>query len=167
MKFVTCAKSLPVIMNDIRISTATMNDREQLITWFEFYGNKELIEKRVDCYLCHHSTIIAKDKNQIVGLLQWHVKENAAHGLAEIEEVLISESYRGQGIGSLLISFTIDEIRTFFLELNIRPRKIFLFVGKKNTAARRLYEKHGFTLISSIGYLFHDDAEELFYSLDL
>ncbi len=154
-------------MKDIKISNATIKDRKQLINWFDFYGNQKLIAKRVDCYLDHNSTIIAKDKNKIVGILQWHVKENAAHGLAEIEEVLISESYRGQGIGSLLVLFAIDEIRTSFIKFNIKPRKIFLFVGKGNTIARKLYEKHGFRLINSIGYLFHDNAEELFYSLDL
>lgn len=154
-------------MNDLKISNATTNDRKQLINWFNFYGNQKLIKERVDCYLSHNSTIIAKDKNKIVGVLQWHVKESAAHGLAEIEEVLISESYRGKGTGSLLVSYAVDEIRNYFMELNNRPRKIFLFVGKGNTAARKLYEKHGFILISSIGYLFHDDVEELFYSLDI
>jgi len=154
-------------MNDIKISTATKKDREQLINWFKFYGIPELIEKRVDCYLFHNSTVIAKDKNKIVGVLQWHVKENAAHGLAEIEEVLISENYRGQGIGSSLVLFAIDAIRTYYIELNIRPRKIFLFVGKGNTTARKLYEKHGFKFVNSIGYLFHDEVEEVFYSLEL
>ncbi len=154
-------------MNDIIISNATIKERKQLVNWFKFYSIQKLIAKRVDCYLVHNSTVIAKDKDKIVGVLQWHVKENAAHGLAEIEEVLISESYRGQGIGSLLVLFAIDEIRTSFIKFNIKPRKIFLFVGKGNTTARKLYEKHGFRLINSIGYLFHDDVEELFYSLDL
>jgi ribosomal protein S18 acetylase RimI-like enzyme len=154
-------------MKEIKISKATIKERKQLINWFEFYGIQKLIEKRIDCYLVHNSTVIAKDKNQIVGVLQWHVKESAAHGLAEIEEVLISESYRGQGIGSLLVMYAIDAIRTCFIELNTKPRKIFLFVGSANTSARKLYEKHGFRLISSIGYLFHDNVEELFYSLDL
>ena len=154
-------------MNDINISNATAKDRKELINWFEFYGIQKLIAKRVDCYLDHNFTVIAKNKNKIVGVLQWHVKENAGHGLAEIEEVLILESYRGQGIGSLLVSFAIDEIRNGFIELNIKPRKIFLFVGKGNINARKLYEKHGFILIGSIGYLFHDNVEELFYSLDL
>jgi ribosomal protein S18 acetylase RimI-like enzyme len=154
-------------MKDIKISTATKKDRRQLISWFKFYAIQNLIEKRVDCYLVHNSTVIAKDNNKIVGVLQWHVKENAAHGLAEIEEVLISEDYRGQGMGSLLVLFAINAIRAYFLELNIKPRKIFLFVARENTAARKLYEKHGFKFVSSIGYIFHDDVEELFYSLEL
>ena len=154
-------------MKDIKISIATKKDRRQLINWFKFYSIQKLIEKRVDCYLVYNSTVVAKDKNKIVGVLQWHVKENAAHGLAEIEEVLISENYRGQGTGSLLVLFAIDAIRKYFIEFNIKPRKIFLFVGKENTAARKLYEKHGFRLINSIGYVFHDNVEELFYSLEL
>ncbi len=154
-------------MQNIKISDATNNDRKQLMNWFNFYHNQELAENRVGCYLTHNSTVVAKDNNKIIGVLQWHVKENAAHGLAEIEEVLITEEYRGKGLGSLLVLFAIDAIRTYFIELKIRPRKIFLFVARENTAARKLYEKHGFRLINSIGYLFFDDAEELFYLLDL
>jgi ribosomal protein S18 acetylase RimI-like enzyme len=154
-------------MKNIKISTATKNDRKQLINWFKFYHSEELTRKRVGCYLVHNSTVIAKDKNKIVGVLQWHVKENAAHGLAEIEEVLVSENYRREGTGSLLVLFAIDAIRNYFIELNIKPRRIFLFVGRENAAARKLYEKYGFKLINSIGYLFFDDVEELFYSLDM
>jgi ribosomal protein S18 acetylase RimI-like enzyme len=154
-------------MKDIKISKATNKDKKQLLSWFHFYGNGKLIVNRVECYMHHHSTVAAKDNNQIVGVLQWHVKENPANGLAEIEEVFISEQYRGQGIGSLLVLFAISEIRAYFLELNIRPRKVFLFVGKENIPARKLYEKHGFLFINSIGYLFHDKKEELFYSLSL
>jgi ribosomal protein S18 acetylase RimI-like enzyme len=154
-------------MKEIKISTATAKDREQLIKWFKFYGTKELIEKRVDCYLGHNSTIIARDEDKITGVLQWHVKESAEHGLAEIEEVLVSESCRGKGTGSMLVTSAIETIRDYFIELNIRPRKIFLFVGKENTPARKLYEKHGFRLISSIGCLFSDNVEEVFYSLDM
>ena len=154
-------------MKDIKISKATQKDRKQLLNWFKFYGLDKLIKSRVDCYLHYHFTVIAKDKSQIVGVLQWHIQENPACGLSEIEEVLIDEKYRGQGIGSKLVSFAIDDIRNYFIELNIRPRKVFLFVGKENNPARNLYEKHGFTLINSIGYLFHEDKEELFYSLDL
>ena len=154
-------------MKNIKISVSTKKDRKQLISWFNFYHNQELAENRVGCYLTHNSTIVAKDKNKIIGVLQWHVKENAAHGLAEIEEVLVAEDHRGQGTGSMLVLFAIDAIRKYFIELTIRPRKIYLFVARENTSARKLYEKHGFRLINSIGYLFFDDAEEMFYSLDL
>jgi len=154
-------------MKEIKISVAEKNDREQLLTWFSYYGIKELIEKRVDCYLEHHFTLVAKDESRLVGVLQWHVKEEPLRGLAEIEEVLVSENYRGQGIGSGLVEHAIRSVRTYFNELNVRPRKIYLFVAKKNLPARKLYEKYGFRLINSIGYLFDDAVEEVFYSLDL
>ena len=154
-------------MTDIKIYTATNSDKVQLADWFSFYGDMKLIEKRIDCYLGHNSTIIAKDRDKIVGVLQWHVKESAVHGLAEIEEVMITESYRGQGIGSQLVIYTIDTIRASFTELSIRPRKIFLFVARENTVSRNLYEKHGFRMIGTAGNLFNDNVEELFYSLEL
>jgi ribosomal protein S18 acetylase RimI-like enzyme len=154
-------------MNDITISLATRRDRKQLINWFLFYGNEKLAGKRAGCYLEYHSTLIAKDKNRIIGVLQWHVQENPACGLSEIEEVLIDEKYRSRGIGDRLVAFAITGIRDYFKELNIRPRKVFLFVGKENLPARNLYEKHGFRLMNSVGNLFHDAREELFYALDL
>ena len=142
--------------------------RKDYISWDEYFmGIALLSAKRSKDPSTQVGACIVSDKNKIVGVLQWHVKENAAHGLAEIEEVLILENYRGQGTGSLLVLCAIDAIRSYFVEYNIKPRKIFLFVGKENTPARKLYEKHGFKFISSIGYVFQDNVEELFYSLEL
>jgi len=52
-------------------------------------------------------------------------------------------------------------------EIRIKPRKIFLFVGKNNKIARALYEKHGFKLVCEVGNLFSDKEIEGFYSLCL
>jgi ribosomal protein S18 acetylase RimI-like enzyme len=154
-------------MNNIKITIANKRDKKQLMIWFKHYGADKFVKKRVDCYIEHNSTIVAKDKNKIVGVLQWHVKEDPNYGVAEMEEVFVSENYRRQGIGSLLVTFAIKTIRKYFTKLKFKPRKIFLFVGKENIAARKLYEKCGFKLVCSVGNLFHDKEEELFYTLDL
>ena len=154
-------------MNNITIALATKGDKNQLLKYFEHYKIKEIIENRIDCYLSHNFTVVAKDKNQIIGVLQWYVKEDPKAGVVEFEEVYVLEKYLGKRIGSLIIKFAIQSVKEHFKKIKIKPRKIFLFVGRENIAARKLYEKHGFKLLCSVGNLFHDKEEELFYTLDL
>lgn len=154
-------------MNNIKIALATKEDKNQLLKYFEHYKIKEIIENRIDCYLSHNFTVVAKDDNQVVGVLQWYIKEDPKAGVVEFEEVHVSKKYRGKGIGSLIIKFAIQSVKNYFKKIKVRPRKIFLFVGKNNEVARALYEKQRFKLISEVGNLFSDKEIECFYSLDL
>ncbi len=95
------------------------------------------------------------------------MKEDPKAGVVEIEEVHVAEAYRGKGIGSALVTHTIQSVKKRFKKFDITPRKIFLFVAKENRAARALYEKHGFTLITDIGPLFSDAETVVLYWLDL
>lgn len=154
-------------MTNIKTALATKEDKDRLLKYFEHYKIKEIIENRVDCYLSHNFTVVSKDKNQIIGVLQWYVKEDPNAGVVEFEEVYVSEDYRGKGIGSLLIEFAIQSVKDYFKEIKIKPRKIFLFVNKENDAARTLFEKYGFRLVSEIGDLFSENKMELLYSLKI
>jgi len=154
-------------MNHIKITPAIKEDRDQLLKYFKHYKIKEIVENRVDCYLSHNSTIVAKDKNQVIGILQWYVKEDPKAGVVEFEEAYVLEKYRGKGIGSLMIKFAIQSVKNYFKKIKIKPRKFFLFVGEDNKAARSLYEKHGFNFISRVGNLFSDKEIECFYCLEL
>jgi len=154
-------------MINIKITLATEKDKKQLLKYFKHYKVKEIIEKRVDSYLSHNFTVIAKDKDKVIGILQWHVKENPQAGVVEFEEVHVLDSYRGKGIGSSIVKFAIQSVKDYFKNININARKIFLFVSKNNKIARALYEKHGFKLISQTGNLFSNNEIELFYLLDL
>lgn len=80
-------------MTNIEVSLATEEDRQQLLEHFKHYLNQEIIEKRVDCYLYHNFTVVAKDKDRVVGVVQWYVKENPRDGIVEFEEVHILEQY--------------------------------------------------------------------------
>lgn len=148
----------------ITISAATIKDKPQLINYLKHYKDKEFTEKRVDCFLTHNFTIVAKEKDTIVGMLQWHVKEDPDDGLAEFEEVHVMDEYRRQGIASKMILLGIKQVKEYFKKMGFKPRKIFLFVGDENNAARALYEKHGFKYIADVGNLFHDEEIELFYA---
>lgn len=154
-------------MINIKITLATEKDKKQLLKYFKHYKVKEIIEKRVDSYLSHNFTVTAKDKDKVIGILQWHVKENPQAGVVEFEEVHVLDSYRGKGIGSSIVKFAIQSVKDYFKNININARKIFLFVSKNNKIARALYEKHGFKLISQTGNLFSNNEIELFYLLDL
>jgi ribosomal protein S18 acetylase RimI-like enzyme len=143
-------------MSKIEVSLATEDDRKQLLEHFKHYQNQEHIEKRVNCYLSHNFTVVAKDKDRIVGVVQWYVKENPTEGIVEFEEVHVLESYRGKGIGSMLIEFAVQSVREHFDKIGLKLKKIFLFTDKENEAAKALFEKCGFGL--ETGY---------FYSLEL
>ena len=151
----------------IKVIIATEKDKKQLLDYFRHYKIKEIIEKRIECYISHNFTVIAKDENKVVGILQWYIKEDPKNGVVEFEEFHVLEKYRGKGIGSLILKFAIQNVRDYLEKIKIEPRKIFLFVARSNTIARTLYEKFDFKLNSEVGNLFSDDEVELLYSLDL
>lgn len=150
----------------ISISTATQNDKLAIKLYLN-YGAPKIAEKRAECYVTHNPSILAKDDELIIGMLQWQIKEDPRAGVAEFEEVHVLEGYRNKGIGSKLLDFSIRQVAKEFGKINIAPRKIFLFVSKNNAEARDLYEKRGFKCISEAGCLFSDNEIELLYAREM
>jgi ribosomal protein S18 acetylase RimI-like enzyme len=149
----------------IEFSIATEKDIEQLMGFFKHYG--KLSKKRAECYTSHNFKVVAKDGEKIVGVLQWCIKEEPDDGVVEFEEIFVSENYREKGIGSKLLEYSIQSVKNQFRRVGYKPRRIFLFVGKENSAARKLYEKQGFRFIAEVGNLFADNEIETFYCLEL
>lgn len=154
-------------MIEVIVHSADEKERNNLLSYFAHYKIREVLEKRVDCYLKHNFTIVAKHEERIVGVLQWYVKENPTVGVAEFEEVHVLEDYRGMGVGSRLVQKGIEAVKDYFSKMGIKPRRTYLFVGKENKGARRLYENHGFKLTCEAGDLFADNELELLYTLNL
>ena len=150
---------------EIEVSIATKNDKTQLLAFFKHYSNPELLENRIDCFLTHNSTILAIDNDMIVGTLQWHIKEDPNCGVVEFEEFHVLDNYRNKGTGSSLIEFGIQSVKDTFNLYEIKPRKIFAFVGSQHDAARRVFEKAGFKQISEVGPLLSDREIDLIYCL--
>ncbi len=142
------------------IRLAGKNDRKALAEFFSHY-NSEITEKRVECYTSHNFTVIAEE-NEIVGVLQWSVKEDPNLGVCEFEEVHIKVGFRRKGIGSKLVEFAVSSVSDYFEKKGLSARRIFLFVAKKNKAARTLYEKKGFFCATDVGPLFSEDCECLY-----
>lgn len=154
-------------MQEIKISLAVKKDRSQLLGFFKHYKARDIIKKRVDCYLSHNFTVIAKDRKKIVGILQWYVKEDPKMGVVEFEEFYVLDNYRGRGVGSSLISSAIQSVKKYFTRNKVKPRKIFIFTNEENKVVRAILEKYGFKVVSTVGNLFFDNKTEVFYCLNL
>lgn len=144
---------------------ATKKDARQLI--FKHYKNQKIARKRAECYTSHNFTSVAKYQNEIIGTIQWYIKEDPSLGLVEFEEIFISEKYREKGLGLDLLRNTINHVINHFKKEKLILRRIYLFVSKDNLAARRLYEKTGFRKVANAGDLFKDKTEELLYVLKI
>ncbi|MFW9898480.1 MAG: GNAT family N-acetyltransferase [Candidatus Thorarchaeota archaeon] len=151
----------------MEIKKATSNDKEQLIKSFRHYNIKKHIEDRVECYLSHNNTIIALENNQLIGRVQWQIKEDPNLGAVEFEAIYVVKEFRRKGVGSSLLKFAIQSVKDYFKDIGIKSRRIFLFVNQNNINARHLYEKFGFKCITNLGKLFSDTENELLYALDL
>jgi ribosomal protein S18 acetylase RimI-like enzyme len=154
-------------MKTIKISLASRSDEKALAEWFKFYNKENIIRNRAECYTNHNFTVLAKENDKSVGVLQWYIKENPNAGVAEFEEIFVSWEHRGKGMGSMLVESAIKSVKAEFKKINVKPRKIFLFVAEDNLPARKLYEKYGFKKITNVADLFADKKDELFYSLDV
>ncbi len=154
-------------MSSIKIVLATKKDKNQLLDYFKHYKIKEVLDNRIECYLSHNFTVVAKDKDKIVGTLQWYIKEDPRRGIVEFEEVHVLQDYRSKRIGASLVKFAIQSVKNYFKKIQTTPRRIFLFVSEENEAAKTLYESNDFKLFSVVGNLFSETEKELLYSLDL
>jgi ribosomal protein S18 acetylase RimI-like enzyme len=86
--------------------------------------------------------LVAERDGQVLGYLRLQDKypfpEGA--GVLAINGLAVDQSARGQGIASVLLQAAEDEAR------RRGARKLSLHVHATNAPARRLYERHGYTL---------------------
>ena len=82
--------------------------------------------------------MVARDGERIVGMATLYVIQKVGESISYIEDVVVSEEYRGQGIGERLMRALIGAAQDrdiHYIELTSRPSRI---------AAHKLYEKLGF-----------------------
>ncbi|MEI6887243.1 MAG: GNAT family N-acetyltransferase [bacterium] len=155
------------MIENITISEAISSDHKELSSFFDHYNSLDISRNRTDCYLSHNHTIVAKEGSKIVGIIQWCVKEDPNSGVVEFEEFYVLEEYRGKGIGSKILDYSIQLVKDYFLKNKLILRNIYLFVSEDNTSARKLYETYGFKNLNSVGTLFSSTSIELFYCLSI
>ena len=82
--------------------------------------------------------VVAKDGDRIIGTAVLSVAERIGRRVGHVDDVIVSEEYRGQGLGEKIMRKVVTIARTkklTSLKLTSRPSRV---------AAHRLYEKLGF-----------------------
>jgi len=87
-----------------------------------------------------HHFLLAKDKNKAVGLVNFTTRKTILHprpsGL--IDELIVSRSHRGKGIGKNLLLAAIEECR------KLGCCEVEVSTEKSNTYAQEFYRRCGF-----------------------
>jgi ribosomal protein S18 acetylase RimI-like enzyme len=154
----------------IRILNANKNDVECLV---EIYGSPDLYHNREDAswfvksYFDYHHIKLVKKDNKIIGVLFWNSIEEKHHGLANIQELWVDESFRRRGMGERLLRSSIEDMKKLYAKYQYMLRKVLVTTGEYNKPARNLYEKVGFTRVALLPDLFSKGENELVYILTL
>lgn len=88
---------------------------------------------------CNARVRVIENDGTIIGLAL--VREFTDEPLGyDLQQFMIDENYQGKGCGSAALALILEELRT-----EGRFDRVEVCVKKDDTAAIRLYEKHGFT----------------------
>ena len=81
---------------------------------------------------------VARDGSKVIGMTTGYLIVKFGKKIGYVEEVVVSEAYRGQGIGRKLLELIIDEAK------KVQTRQLYLTSRDGRTAANSLYQKLGF-----------------------
>lgn len=101
--------------------------------------SKEYFEK-----LVAEQRLLVAEEGSVVGLLSFmyrHVESDKqiTRNVIFVDDLAVKQEYRGQGIGSQLLEVIKNKVKSEHLD------GLELQVNARNTAARKMYEKLGFT----------------------
>lgn len=135
----------------ITISEATISDFLELISLYkqlwqkwECFDEEKLKQiYETDINTSRRMYLIAKKESNIVGICTLVVKDNLHYlKVAIVDELIVDENYRNQGIGKMLLDRAVDIVR------EKQCFKIELHSGIKRVDAHRFYESNGFEMSS-------------------
>ena len=92
------------------------------------------------------AVFVAKDREKIVGAAFLFIAQKIGKCIGYVEDVIVSDKCRGQGLGKGLMSAVIDEARKrgcTYLHLTSKPDRV---------AANKLYQKLGFEVVKTNPY---------------
>ena len=98
----------------------------------EAFGIGGLNEWHLVPFIRHGSVYIAKEKDEVVGLIQY-MRDWDNPKKAYLMGVSIAQNFRGQGLGTKLISASLQELRQENIE------EVELTVDPENSAAIKVY----------------------------
>jgi ribosomal protein S18 acetylase RimI-like enzyme len=129
--------------SDLTIRTATHTDAADVVRLIKDSADRgsPITGAYVHEYMdSPQSKILLAEKNQkVVGLLSYSIRPDLWHAAicCFIEEIVVEESERGQGIGTELIQSVMEKMKASDCA------EITLIVDSENTAAERLYKRLG------------------------
>lgn len=84
--------------------------------------------------------VVAKDEKRIVGMATLYIQHKIGKRTAHIEDVVVDEAYRGQGLGEKIMKTLIGAAKSKNVEV------IHLTSRPERKAGNALYKKLGFTV---------------------
>lgn len=143
-------------MSIVQIRFAISKDKEKILSLLDELGEEINLKKKysahnteakklggpiVDEILKRNDTkiFVAELNGKLVGLITFYVLPNIRHGShrGHIEDIVVSKSMRGEGIGSKLF----DSVKKYCRDNNINVIK--LDSGRELIDAHKFYEKNG------------------------
>ena len=98
----------------------------------------------------HAFVLVAMDGDKVAGFAVFYLTLPEA----ELPDIVVDKSYRGQGLGKDLLSFAAAELTSKNIDT------IFLEVRESNAPARGLYTKMGFEEIGKRKYFYSNPVED-------
>jgi len=99
-------------------------------------GSQEELERMISNK--NVTFVVARDGTRVIGMATGNYVQKLGKKIGYIEDVVVDETYRGQGIGKKLLQYIIEDARS------TQVRQIYLTSKAGRTAANALYEKLGF-----------------------
>ena len=103
-------------------------------------------------YFEGHRAVRIFDGNSMLGECVWRYGTGANVEITEFG--VFDEGERRLGYGSRLMQAALDDAQAFFESRSKLLLRVFLFCEMRNTAARALYERFGFTLAGEIEHFY-------------
>jgi ribosomal protein S18 acetylase RimI-like enzyme len=127
---------------DIVVRKAQAEDAEVVVGLIKQLGSDSSITAAyVSSYLegTNNKILLAERQGRVDGLLSYSVRPDLFHAGNSmlIEELVVDENFRGEGVGSLLINALMERLK----ELDCR--EVCLAVMPDNEPAIRFYRSHG------------------------
>lgn len=98
----------------------------------------------------HAFILVAEESGDVAGFSVFYLTPPEC----ELPDIVVAESYRGKGLGTLLLNESIHKLEALGMDT------IFLEVRESNTPARALYNKIGFTEIGKRKYFYSNPIED-------
>lgn len=142
----------------MELKKMTLEDRKKIQDFSEFddFWNKNIFEQDFASENALYYQVI--EQNEIVGILG----SSKILEIVEIRNIVVKKDKRGQGIGSKLLAYFVQE-----MEQDHSIQRIELEVSEKNKIAILLYQKQGFQVVGRRQNYYAKDEDAILMNLEM